>query len=71
MEHGLKKENMILITDGNLHLRQYLIPDCVNQNIEIPYYYYCYYDIRKNFRMFSNNYGIESLGQILNCKLLV
>lgn len=71
MDYGLKSENMMLITDGSLHLRQYFIPDCESQNIKIPQYYYSYYDIRKNFKLFSNNGNFENLGQILNCEFLL
>lgn len=40
------------ITDGQLHLRQVLHPEAHRKNIQLPDYYYKFFDLRKEFRKF-------------------
>lgn len=58
------------VTDGPLHLRQAIIPECTKKDIKLPYYYYAYYDIRKEFYNLKSksNDKISSLEDICNCK---
>lgn len=66
----INSECLTFITDGSSHLRQILIPQCARLNIELPSYYYSYYDIRKEFQKYNlhRNFATindESLNDIL------
>lgn len=52
---------MKLVTDGSLHLRQALIPECTKKNIKLPDYYYSYYDVCKEL------HKCRSLCQKMSC----
>lgn len=54
-----------IMCDGNLHLRQLLLPECVKKGIEIPSYFYSYYDLRKEFNKFYQN-QLQSKEKSLN-----
>jgi epithelial splicing regulatory protein 1/2 len=61
-------EDFHLVTDGCLHLRQSLIPECTKKDIKLPDYYYSYYDIRKEFLKYTGlNQKINNLDDINNC----
>ena len=58
-----------LITDGSLHIRQALIPECTKKEIKLPHYYYSFFDIRNEFRKFAQiDQKINNLAEIENCK---
>ncbi|XP_077983480.1 epithelial splicing regulatory protein 1-like isoform X1 [Glandiceps talaboti] len=41
-----------ICTDGQLQLRQCLLPQSANKNIELPEHYYRFFDLRKEFKRF-------------------
>jgi len=45
-------EQFIFVTDGQQHLRQVLFPECTNKNINLPEYFYRFFDLKKEFRKF-------------------
>lgn len=71
-ELNIDTNQFTFITDSSLHLRQTLIPECTKKNIKLPDYYFTYHDIRKEFQKYAGlNQRINSLDEILNCKLNV
>lgn len=55
-----------LVTDGQLHLRQVLHPEACHKNINLPNYYYSFFDIRKEFRKFYQSEEIQSIREMLD-----
>ncbi|XP_074603955.1 uncharacterized protein LOC141857360 [Brevipalpus obovatus] len=55
-----------LIIDGQLHLRQVLLPEASNKGINLPDYFYSFHDIKKEFRKFYRNNDIRTVEEILN-----
>ncbi|GFQ88306.1 epithelial splicing regulatory protein 1 [Trichonephila clavata] len=55
-----------LVTDGQMHLRQVLHPEASQKNINLPHYYYSFFDLRKEFRKFYNSEEIHSIQDMLN-----
>jgi hypothetical protein len=47
-----------LVTDGQLPLRQCFHPEACNKSIDVPPYYYSFFDLRKEFR---KAYGTEDV----------
>ncbi|XP_022082225.1 epithelial splicing regulatory protein 1-like isoform X3 [Acanthaster planci] len=41
-----------LLTDGQLHIRQCLHPQALNKNVELPDFFYSFFDLRKEFQKF-------------------
>lgn len=58
----------MFITDGPLHLRQALIPECSKKDIDLPDYYFKYFDLRNEYRKFADNDNLLTLAEISNCK---
>lgn len=47
-DHGGKP--FCFCTDGPLHLRMCLIPECIRKNINLPNHFFRFFDLRKEFR---------------------
>ena len=43
-------ENLTLVTDGQLHLRQCLWPEVTRKNLSLPPYFSRFHDLRKEFQ---------------------
>ncbi|GAB6030575.1 hypothetical protein CHUAL_007437 [Chamberlinius hualienensis] len=54
------------ITDGPLHLRQCLHPETCNKNVELPDYYYTYFDLRKEYRKMYHGDEPFTITEMLN-----
>jgi epithelial splicing regulatory protein 1/2 len=63
---------VVLVTDGQLPLRQCLLPETCTKNIsDIPAVFCLFYDLRKEFRKcFPTATDVNSVQDIVNCKLL-
>ena len=66
-------DNFTLVTDGQLHLRQCLYPECVRKNVSLPAYYHRFHDLRKEFSTLvtdppdiSENVSVEEMLKILD-----
>lgn len=62
-----KGNRFTFVTDGPLHLRQCLIPECTKKGFNLPSYYYSYFDLRKEFCKFYGNIRAENINQMLQC----
>ena len=40
------------MSDGPLHLRQVLVPECAKKSVDLPFYYYAYYDLRHELKAY-------------------
>ncbi len=67
-KYNLAENQMIFITDGSSHLRQLLIPECKRQNIELPFYYHFYFDIKIEFSKFYPNNSATDINGMMNGK---
>ncbi len=72
--HPSQIENeFIFLTDGPLHLRQALIPECNKKNINLPIYYYTYYNLINEFNQYAKgllgiiNTEIKNIKDISKC----
>ncbi len=71
--HPSQIENeLIFLTDGPLHLRQALIPECNKKNINLPIYYYSYYNLINEFNQYAKghvefNNDIKNIRDISKC----
>ena len=59
------KSRFTIICDGNMHLRQLLLPECIKKNFELPAYFFKYYDLRKEFAKIDKN-QLQTKGNSLN-----
>ncbi|XP_014675115.1 PREDICTED: epithelial splicing regulatory protein 1-like isoform X2 [Priapulus caudatus] len=50
--HGDAGGSFHFVTDGQLHFRQCLHPEAGNKNVELPPYFYSFFDLRKEFKKF-------------------
>ncbi|CAF0942517.1 unnamed protein product [Brachionus calyciflorus] len=62
--YGIRQNNLAFITDGPVHLRQIFIPECNLKNIEIPLYFFKYFDIIKEFKKFLNCPNFNGIDEI-------
>lgn len=62
------ENDFVFVTDGTLHLKQALIPECNKKDIQLPNYYYEYYDLRKEYKRFANSTKMLTLHEICQCK---
>ena len=63
---------MVLVTDGQLGLRQSLHPETCTKGIDLPEYYNVFYDLRKEFRKaFPTAPEVNSVQDMLNCILFL
>ena len=46
-----------LVTDGQLHIRQLLLPEAQRKNIKLPSYYYQFHDLQKEYAAAKPNSG--------------
>lgn len=61
-------EPVVLVADGQLPLRQCLLPETVTKNInEIPNVFCLFYDLRKEFRQKYSN-EVNSVQDMVQCK---
>ncbi|XP_038069597.1 epithelial splicing regulatory protein 1-like isoform X1 [Patiria miniata] len=52
-ELNLSQGNTLcLLTDGQLHIRQCLHPQALNKNVELPDFFYSFFDLRKEMQKF-------------------
>uniref|UniRef100_T1ILP7 RRM domain-containing protein n=1 Tax=Strigamia maritima TaxID=126957 RepID=T1ILP7_STRMM len=58
--------SFLLITDGQLPLRQVLHPEACNKNIDLPESFYTFYDLRKEFRKFYHSEEMQNIKDMLN-----
>lgn len=57
------------VIENSSHLRQCLLPECTKKNIELPAYYYSYFNLINEFNKFSlMSQTFTSLEEILSCK---
>ncbi|UXI19498.1 hypothetical protein NH340_JMT05441 [Sarcoptes scabiei] len=65
-EKRAKRFNQIyLITDGQEHLRQVIHPESMKKSIELPEYFYKFFDLRKEFQQYSHCNEIKSIDDML------
>ena len=60
--------NFVLVTDGQLHVRQCLFPEAQRKNIKLPNYYYKFHDLRKEFMAAKPNCSVLTIKDMLNGK---
>ena len=62
--------NIVIVTDGQLPLRQCLLPETCSKGInDPPAIFGIFYDLRKEFRKgFPNAPEINSIQEMINCK---
>ena len=67
-----KPTNIVIVTDGQLPLRQCLLPETCSKGInDPPAVFGIFYDLRKEFRKgFPNAPEINSIQDMINCKFL-
>ena len=58
--------NFVLVTDGQLHLRQCLFPEAQRKNIKLPNYYYKFHDLRKEYMAAKPNCSVLTIKDMLN-----
>ena len=58
--------NFVLVTDGQLHVRQCLFPEAQRKNIKLPNYYYKYHDLRKEYMAAKPNCSVLTIKDMLN-----
>lgn len=65
-----KPTNIVIVTDGQLPLRQCLLPETCSKGInDPPAVFGIFYDLRKEFRKgFPNAPEINSIQDMINCK---
>lgn len=62
-------EEVLILTDGPLHLRQALLPECKKKQVHLSPLFHRYFDLRKEFKKyFSSIPRISCLNDILSCK---
>jgi len=61
---------VFFITEDSSQLRQILIPICVKQGIELPAYYYSYFDIRKELEIFDKKMD-QKIGNYKNLSRII
>ena len=66
-EHGGR--SFCLLTDGQAHLRQCVHHECCKKNINLPTYFYKFFDLRKEFRKFYKTEAIANLKAMNECIL--
>ena len=69
--HPSECENseLVLVTDGPLHLRQLLVPECFRKDKKLPAYYYSYFDVRKECaKHLGCDDKLKSIDDILKCE---
>ncbi len=60
-----------VVTDGQLHIRQALMPEAQRKNLKVPEYYYAFHDLRKEFSARYPSAGsVSSVQDMLKCKCL-
>lgn len=62
-----RNKELAFVTNTGLFLRQALIPECSKKNIELPFYYFKYFDIINEFKIFSAPSSINDLNDIEKC----
>ncbi|ESO06931.1 hypothetical protein HELRODRAFT_139357, partial [Helobdella robusta] len=65
---GLTRQNFCLCTDGQLHLRMCLLPECSNKNINLAHHYFRFFDLRKEFRKcykYEDDVAVHCLADML------
>ena len=58
--------DFVLVTDGQLHIRQCLFPEAQRKNIKLPNYYYSFHDLRKEFIAARPNSSVMTIKDMLN-----
>ena len=58
--------DFVLVTDGQLHIRQCLFPEAQRKNIKLPNYYYSFHDLRKEFMAARPNSSVMTIKDMLN-----
>ena len=58
--------DFVLVTDGQLHIRQCLFPEAQRKNIKLPNYYYSFHDLRKEFMAARPNSSVMTIKGMLN-----
>ena len=58
--------NFVLVTDGQLHIRQCLFPEAQRKNIKLPNYYYKFHDLRKEYMAVKPNCSVLTIKDMLN-----
>lgn len=69
--HPSQIENeFTFLTDGPLHLRQALLPECSKKDLQLPFFFYEYFDLRREFSKFApaTTPKPSSLSDIASCK---
>ena len=69
-DNSSSSSKVVLVTDGQLPLRQCLLPETCTKNIsDIPAVFCLFYDLRKEFRKcFPTAADVNSVQDIVNCK---
>ena len=62
--------NFVLVTDGQLHIRQCLFPEAQRKNIKLPNYYYKFHDLQKEYMAVKPNCTVLTLKDMLNGNLI-
>ena len=69
IQHNFQQYFSLQVTDGQLHIRQVLFPECQRKNlIPLPSYYYRFHDLRKEFVAAHPNISVTSIEDMLNSK---
>ena len=55
-----------ILLDGNLHLRQAIIPEFTKKDLKLPFYYYSYHDLKKELKKYPVYEETNSLEDIIN-----
>ena len=58
------------ILENSSHLRQCLLPECTKKSIDLPNYFYSYFNLINEFNKFSLSQSFANLDEILNCQYL-
>jgi inhibitor of KinA sporulation pathway (predicted exonuclease) len=54
--HPSQVENeFTFVVDGPLHLRQALIPECTKKDLSLPFFFYEYFDLRREFKKYLSS----------------
>ncbi|CAG0912497.1 unnamed protein product [Notodromas monacha] len=57
---------VVLVCDGQLPLRQCFHPEACNKNVDVPNYYYSFFDLRKEFAKAYGSEDINCVSDMLN-----
>lgn len=63
---GIPPESFTLLTDGQLHIRQALMPEAQRKGVKLPKYYFAFHDLRKEFAAkYPSALKLESVDDML------